>query len=255
MEPAQAALLVVSAVIGGALNAVAGGGSFFTFPALVFVGIPVVPANATSALALWPGSVASAAAYRRDLLGERQRVVWFGLASLLGGVAGAVLLVRTPSSVFERIVPFLMLLATLLFAWGPRLTRRLRQLSGGGGGALALPGATFVQCIISVYGGYFGGGMGMMMLAAFALLGMDDIHRMNGLKSVLAVAINGVALVAFVVAGVIAWKHGLLMTAGAFAGGYGGAYLARRLPGPWVRAFITTTGLTLSAVFFGRAFL
>lgn len=254
MDPAHAALLVVSAVLGGGLNAVAGGGSFFTFPALVFVGIPVIPANATSALALWPGSVASAAAYRRDLKGERRRIIWLGTASLVGGAMGAVLLVRTPSTIFEVLVPFLMLLATLLFAWGPRLTAQLRAYSGGKR-ALGLAGATFVQWVISVYGGYFGGGMGMMMLAAFSLLGMDDIHRMNGLKALLAVAINGIAVAAFVVAGVIVWKQGLLMTAGAIAGGYGGAYLARRLPGPWVRGFITTSGLVLSAVFFARAFL
>jgi uncharacterized membrane protein YfcA len=251
IDPGTALLLLGAAAVGGALNAVAGGGSFFTFPALVFAGIPAVPANATSTLALWPGSLASVAAYRNELGQEGRRLWGFGLASLLGGVAGAALLVHTPSSAFERLVPFLLLAATLLFTFGPGLTARLRVKQA----AMPFWAAVLVQGVISVYGGYFGGGMGMMMLAAFALLGMGDLHRMNGLKALLAVVINGVALATFVAGGIIAWRHGLLMTVGAIVGGYGGAALARRVDPRGVRLFIITSGFVLSAVFFGRAFL
>ncbi len=245
-----AAVLTLAAVVGGALNAVAGGGSFFTFPALVFAGVPAVPANATSALALWPGSLASVAAYRGELRQEGRRLWGFAAASLLGGVAGALLLVLTPSSAFERLVPFLLLVATALFAFGPGLSARMRAHRG----ELPFGAVVAAQGVISVYGGYFGGGMGMMMLAAFALLGMEDLHRMNGLKVLLSVVINGVALLTFVAAGIIQWRFGLLMTAGAMVGGYGGAALAKRVPPRALRLFIIGSGALLTAVFFARAF-
>ncbi|MBX5482959.1 MAG: sulfite exporter TauE/SafE family protein [Myxococcaceae bacterium] len=254
MTFAEGALLVGAAALGGALNAVAGGGSFFTFPALVLAGVPAIPANATSTLALWPGSLASAAAYRRELAGERRRILPFGLASLAGGVAGAWILVRTPPRAFDVVVPFLMLIATVLFAFGPRITRRLWERSGRTSGPGSPLTGALVQLAIAIYGGYFGGGMGMMMLAAYSLLGMDDIHRMNGLKTLLAVAINGVALATFVVAGVIHWHEGLVMTAGAMAGGYGAAAIARRLDPKRVRAFVTVVGVVITAIFFVRAF-
>jgi uncharacterized membrane protein YfcA len=252
MEPGKAALLVATAIIGGALNSVAGGGSFFTFPALIFAGVPAIPANATSSVALWPGSLASAFAYRRDLQGSRRMFLWLGGASLVGGAIGALLLVWTPSSVFDVLVPFLLLLATVLFALGPRITARFRASADQR--EFSIPGATAGQFLISIYGGYFGGGMGMMMLATYSLLGMEDIHRMNGLKTFTAVLINAAAIVIFVVTGVVRWPFGLIMVAGAVAGGYGGASLARKLKPNWVRIFVICVGLALSAVFFARAF-
>lgn len=245
-------MLLGAAVLGGALNAVAGGGSFFTFPALVFTGIPAVPANATSALALWPGSIASVAAYRHELYLERGRLLPFAIASFVGGLLGAVVLVVTPPTVFERALPFLLLIATALFAYGPRILAALR---GPGAAMLPLPMSVAVQFVISIYGGYFGGGMGMMMLAAFSLLGMQDIHRMNGLKTFLSVVINVVSLATFVAAGVIVWREGLLMTAGAIAGGYGGAAVAKRLSPLLVRGFIIATGAVLTVIFFYRSFV
>lgn len=256
MSPGEAFLLFGAAVLGGALNSVAGGGSFFTFPALVIVaGIPAVPANATSALALWPGSIASATAYRKELSLERARLVSFGVASLLGGVAGALILVLTPPVYFEYAVPFLLLLATALFAAGPRITAAVRARRQAHPEERPRRGVGVVlQFVISIYGGYFGGGMGMMMLAAFSLLGMQDIHRMNGLKAFLAVAINVVALVTFIVAGVIVWREGLLMMIGASVGGYGGAWLARRIDPKKVRVFVVLSGGALTAVFFYRTY-
>jgi uncharacterized protein len=251
MDAAQWLLLIGAAVIGGALNAVAGGGSFFTFPALVFIGVPAVPANATSTLALWPGALASALAYRKELSEEGDRLPSLAVVSLLGGVCGAVLLVLTPSTVFEALVPFLLLVATAVFAFGPRLTARLR---GSGHHGLPPPAALALQAGISVYGGYFGGGMGMMMLAAYALMGMVDIHRMNGLKALLGALINAAALAAFVAAGIIQWRFGLVMTLGAMAGGYFGASLSRRVNPSLIRAFIIGVGVVLTIVFFRRAF-
>jgi uncharacterized membrane protein YfcA len=250
MDVGTGALLVGAAAIGGALNAVAGGGAFFTFPALVFAGVETRPANATSALALWPGSLASAAAYRRELSGNRRLTLWFAGASLLGGIAGAVLLVRTPERAFRALLPFLLLIATAMFAAGPRLTAFLRTV--GGGHPLPLAAAVPMQAIIATYGGYFGGGMGIMMLAAFSLFGMDNIHQMNGLKSILAVAINGVALATFVASGIIEWVPGLVMTAGAVGGGYAGAAVAQQLDPRWVRAFIVAAGTLLTIWFFVR---
>lgn len=252
----ESGLLIGAAALGGALNAVAGGGSFFTFPALIFVGVPPVPANATSALALLPGSVASAAAYRRDLGGERPRVLLFGLASFAGGTLGALLLVGTPPSAFDAALPLLMLTATVLFAAGPKLTaavRSRRTASGAQSSARPTWMGGVIQFVISIYGGYFGGGMGMMMLAAFSLLGMEDLHRMNGLKAVLAVVLNAVALGTFAAAGVIEWREGLVMTGGAIAGGYGGAMIAKRLDPRWVRTFVTLSGTVMTVVFFLRA--
>lgn len=251
MQATEGAFLVAAAVLAGALNAIAGGGSFFTFPALVFTGVEPLIANATSAVALWPGSLASAAGYRREIPRDRGVLASTGAASLLGGVAGAVLLVRTPEAVFEKLVPLLLLLATVVFTFGERLV-------GGEGGrprrAGALLAVAAVQFVIATYGGYFGGGMGLMMLAAFTLLRLSDIHQMNGLKSLLAVAINGVAIATFAAARVIAWVPALLMTGGAIVGGYGGAALARRIAPRQVRRAVVAIGWALTAYFFVRTY-
>ncbi|HWH08335.1 MAG TPA: sulfite exporter TauE/SafE family protein, partial [Candidatus Thermoplasmatota archaeon] len=202
-DPAALALLVLAALAAGALNAVAGGGSFFTFPALVLAGVPAVPANATSAVALWPASVASAAAFREDLKHPRRTLWVLGGVSLLGGLLGALLLLLTPERAFEGLVPWLLLVATLVFAFGPRLTAALRARDL----RLPLAGMALVQLLVATYGGYFGGGMGIMMLAAFAAMGMEDLNAMNGLKAILGVLLNGVAIAAFVAGGVVAWTY------------------------------------------------
>ncbi len=195
----QHALLFGAAFFGGALNSVAGGGSFLTFPALVFAGVPPLAANATSTVALWPGSVASALGYRRELKGEWPRLRLMLPLSLLGGLVGAVTLVKTPPHVFVGLMPFLLLAATLVFTFGDAINARLGGRARGPWLVAAL------QLGIAVYGGYFGGGMGLMMLAAFTLWGMTQLHEMNALKSALGVAINGIAIVAFVVAGKVDW--------------------------------------------------
>jgi uncharacterized membrane protein YfcA len=247
MSMAQAALLVAAAFGAGALNSIAGGGSFLSFPALVFSGVPAVAANATSTVAIWPGSVASAWGYRTELASERERLLSLSLISLVGGVAGALLLLLTPSRVFEAMVPFLLLLATLIFTFGDAVRARVK--AGSRASVLVL------QVAIAIYGGYFGGGMGLMMLAAFTLMGMTDIHRMNALKSALGTLINGAAVVTFAIAGVVQWLPAGLMIAGAIAGGFGGAVLARRVDPKRVKPVVIVLGWVLTAAFFYRTFI
>lgn len=240
--------LVGAAVIGGGLNAVAGGGSFFTWPALVGAGIGPVVANATSTVALWPGSVGSALGFR-SALQEHKSLLWpLGVASALGGGTGAWLLLHTSDAQFARLVPWLLGVATALFASSPRLVPWLRTRAGGQ--LASLPVLVLVQLVISVYGGYFGGGMGIPMLAAFALLGITDLAAANGLKAVLGSLINGVAVASFAFSGLIRWPEALLMAVGAALGGYGGARAAQRVPVAWVRGLVIATG-TLLTIRFG----
>lgn len=252
MTIVEAGALVLAAMLGGALNAVAGGGSFVTFPALVFTGVAPIAANATSTVALWPGTVASAAAYRAERRARRGLLLLLGGVSIVGGILGAVLLLRTPQATFVRLVPYLLLLATTLFTFGGAIAARLRARVGkvAGPAWLATGGVALLQLAIATYGGYFGGGIGVLMLAALALLGMEDMHAMNALKTLLASCINGVAVLTFVLAGAVDWPEALLMVAGAIVGGYGAAASARRLDPALVRRFVILVGFAMTAYFF-----
>jgi len=241
-------VLFIAAAVGGALNAVAGGGSFFTLPALIFAGVAPVAANATSTLALWPASVSSTFAYRGDIQTSRQWLLVLGLASVIGGLAGALLLVRTSDSSFLRLLPWLMFIAAATFTFG----NKIRQATAHTGHA-SLAVVAILQLVIATYGGYFGGGMGIMMLATMALAGMTNIHEMNGLKSFLGVSINGVALVIFIAGGAIQWKYGVAMAVGATLGGYLTAFFARKIDSRYVRRFVIVVGWTMTAYFFWRA--
>ncbi len=257
-------VLFFVAFVGGALNAVAGGGSFLTLPALLYAGVPAVTANATSTFAMWPASVASALAYREEISRARQWMMRLGAISLVGGLAGGLLLVRTSDESFMRLLPWLMLLAASTFTFGARVTAwaRARRSGAGTAAAVHVPGRIDavrvplwtlpLQLIIATYGGYFGGGMGIMMLAGMAVAGMTDMHEMNALKVVLAIAINGVALAAFVATGAITWHLGVVMALGGIAGGYAGAAVARRAQGPSVRAIVIIVAWTMTAYFFVR---
>jgi uncharacterized membrane protein YfcA len=248
-------LLTTTAAMGGVLNSVAGGGSFLTFPSLVFVGIPPVNANATSTVALWPGSLAAAIAYRKELAASRKSLLSMSVISVIGGVLGAVLLLHTPNPVFMRVLPFLLLIAALIFTFGARITALLRRTSRhmhSGSPATVVAGTAF-QLVIAAYGGYFGGGIGFMMLATFSLMGMTNIHVMNALKTVMATLINLAAIAAFVAAGAIAFKPGLIMVIAATLGGYFGASTARRLDAKWVHRFVLCIAWVMTAYFFWRA--
>lgn len=253
MSPVLTGLLFLASVLGGALNSVVGGGSFVAFPALLFAGVPAVSANATTTFALWPAAVGSLVAYRRDLRQPRRLVVAFSLTSLIGGGLGALLLLGTSDRTFVRLVPWLLLFASLLFSFGGKLALRLgAHESENGATRIAL--GTAAQLVISIYGGYFGGGMGIVMLALWSVLGMTDLHAMNGLRTLLVILINGVALTAFIVAGAVAWRPGLVMVVGATAAGYFGAAWARRVDPRWVRRFVLAVAWAMTGYFFVRAY-
>ena len=246
---ATAALLLLASTVGGALNSVAGGGSFIVFPALLFAGVSPIPANATTTIALWPGSLASVMAYRRELKGARGEIIPMGLASLAGGLAGSILLLRTSDAAFVRLIPWLLLFASVVFTVGGsagRLATRRARVSLGF--------VVVVQFAISVYGGYFGGGIGIMMLATLSLLGMTDIHRMNAMKTLQATLINGIAVTAFIAAQAVDWGPGIVMIVGSTCGGYLGAAVARRLRPAPLRKVVLAVAWSMTAYFFARAY-
>jgi uncharacterized membrane protein YfcA len=246
--------LFFAGALGGAINAVAGGGSFVAFPALLFTGVPPVPANATNTLALWVGTTASGGAYRKQLGIPRRVMIPLIVTSVIGGVAGAFLLIKTPAQTFLKVLPWLLLGATLLFAFGKHLTGRIsagisRESSNG-----AIVGASIFELCVAVYGGYFGGGLGIVNLAMLSALGMTDIHAMNKLKVILGAVINGVAAVAFVATGFILWPQAGVMTVGAILGGYSAAHYAQKLPQLWIRTFVIVIGAVMTVYFFVRAY-
>lgn len=249
MSPATAALLFGVGGVAGVLNAVAGGGTLLTFPALVAAGLPPTVANATSAVSQWPGYVAASWAGRQTLRQQPQRAGLMS-ASALGGLAGGLLVTVVSNAVFAGLVPWLILLATVLFWAGPQLPR----LTGTKQTARPWPAPCVwtAQFVAAVYGGFFGGGMGIMMLALFALALPGPLASLNAPKNLMSVLIAGVAVIAFIVAGLVHWPSGLVMLAGAVSGGVYGARLAQRLPQRLLRAVVVALGLVLSAVFFWR---
>ena len=249
-----AIFLFLAGALGGALNAVAGGGSFVAFPALLFAGVEPIAANATNTVALWVGVTASTGAYRKHLDISRRVMVPLAVTSVIGGIVGAYLLLHTPAQTFLRVLPWLMLGATLLFAFGKRM-------AGSSGGSIdrdastkALVIASIFELIVAVYGGYFGGGIGILNLAMLAALGMTDIHAMNALKVVLGGIINGIAVVTFIIARAVAWKQGGVMIVGAMIGGYLGAHYAQKLPASWIRSFVIFVGSGMTIYFFWKGY-
>jgi uncharacterized membrane protein YfcA len=249
-----AVLLFFAALLGGALNAVAGGGSFIAFPTLLFTGVPAVPANATNTVALWTGLLFSGGAFRRHLNVRRPVLISLVSVSILGGILGALLLLRTPANTFLEILPWLMLAATLLFIFGPKLTRTRAAHVGDNVSTQAIITTSFFQLLVAIYGGYFGGGMGFVMLAMLTAFGMADIHEMNALKIVLSSATNGVAVVVFILKHAVYWPQALVMICGAAIGGYFGAHYSLRLPQKLVRWFVIAVGAGMTAYFFVRTY-
>jgi uncharacterized membrane protein YfcA len=255
MDAIRLLLVVVAAAIGGAINAIAGGGTLVTFPALVGLGIPAIVANATSTVALWPGAIASMYGYRHELAGVRSWAVRFAVPSLLGGLAGALLLLRTPGERFDQIVPWLVLGATLLFVIQRPLMAALRKRSGDSvvlDPAIRPPTITLLlfQFGIAVYGGYFGAGIGILMLAALGFMGFTNIHRMNGLKNWGGLCINVTAAVTFAVLGLVEWPVAIAMAIGAMAGGYAGSRLAQRIKQDSVRLVVIVIGFVAAGWLF-----
>ena len=236
-------VLLLAGYLAGVLNAVAGGGSFLTFPALVWAGYPPIVANATSAVAVLPGYAGGALGFRQELteLSIRRHLVLSAVA-LAGGLAGALLLLVTPASVFAFVVPLLLLFATAMFALGPKIMAKVRK---SGLPLPLLPGLF----LVAIYGGYFNGGLGIVLLALFAAAGMSNLNLMNGLKNSLSFVLSFISVAAFAVAGKIIWFEGMMMMLAATLGGYQGAALSRRLPVIWVKRFVIVVGMIMTMIF------
>ena len=244
-------LLLGAGLLAGAMNALAGGGSFVTLPALIATGVPSVSANASSTVALYPGGAASAWVYRGGIgavcgvpLGPTMAT------TLAGGALGALLLLWTPSSAFDRVLPWLLLAATIVLAFGPRLGPALRSHVSAG-----LPSVLAIQFLLGIYGGYFGGAVGLMMMAAWSLLDGADLKTLTPARTLLVSTANTVAVLIFAFAGAVRWPEALLMGVGAIAGGYGGAQIGRRVPATFIRAATILLATVMTAIFFGRAYL
>lgn len=240
-------ILAVAAFFAGMLNTVAGGGTFLTFPALVYTGVPVVAANATSAVAVFPGYLGGAAGFYREIAGfDRKRLARIVALTAIGGLVGSLLLLVSSNAVFSTIVPFLLAIATVVFAFGDRLQAWAQRYAFG------KPEGPFGAILVAIYGGYFNGGLGIVLLALFSLWGMRDLNLMNGLKNGLSFVLSAVSVVTFAAAGIVAWPQALLMMAAATVGGYLGAPLARALPKKVVRAIVILVGAAMSIAFFWK---
>ena len=248
--------LFLAAMVAGAINSVAGGGTLISFPSLVAFGEPEIISNATNTAAMWPGSLSSALGYRKDTSVERALLIMLAIPSLVGGLLGAVILVITPAETFRHVVPFLILFATLLLASRDTLARRLSNNPTGGDSVTTLGriwGVLF-QLFVATYGGYFGAGIGILMLGSFSLMGMRDIHKMNAIKTPLATIINITAFFFFALKGLVVWPLAILMSAGAIIGGYGGARSAKRVNPRLVHYCVVAIGLLVSSWLFIKSF-
>jgi len=236
-----------AAFIAGAVNSVAGGGTLVSFPALIWIGLPSIVANATSTVGIWPASLGGMWGYRRELKGLTPRSYVLIVPSIAGGIIGAVLLRLTPTYLFDQLVPLLILFATFLFMLQEPVQRMIKRGGTGHAGSPSwVMGAMIFQFCVALYGGYFGAGIGILMLAALGILGYTDIHQMNGFKNLLALFINGVAALYFIAMGMVQWPWALLMAVGAIAGGYGGAGVARRIGPKGVRRIVILVGFSMA---------
>ena len=251
LSPGMVLGLFAAAFVAGALNAVAGGGTLITFPALIAAGIPPIVANATSSVSQWPGYVASSLTFRHELTGQRA-MTGMSIVSLLGGLAGGYLVTIVSPRLFDVLIPWLILLATAMFAFSSPLTRWLGQHATAAHrntGALLLG-----QFLVAIYGGFFGGGMGIMMLALYSLFALDSLTRMNALKTWLSVLISGIAVITFIIAGLVNWPAAIIMLAGTITGGITGARIARRLPALWLKRVVVALGSVLTLAFFWKVY-
>ncbi|MDA7966985.1 sulfite exporter TauE/SafE family protein [Ruegeria sp.] len=251
MDAAQAAILIGIGIFGGAWNAIAGGATLFTFPALIAAGLPPVMANATNYLALLPSNAAALPAYREELKGLGKQLLPLLLVSGLGAVVGSVLLLVSDPDLFVSLIPFLILVATGLFAFGDRLRAWLLNVMGEGRGTTAIYAALFIS---SIYGGYFGAGLGIILLAIAQLMGFSNFHIANSIKNLLATSFTILSLLVFGIGGLIAWPQAIVMMAGSTIGGYMGGHLAKRVNTRYIKGVVVAFGLALSLVYFARTF-
>ncbi|NDP64704.1 sulfite exporter TauE/SafE family protein [Polaromonas sp.] len=256
MTPLDILLIGAGGFAAGAVNAMAGGGTFFSFPAMLAVGLPPVVANASNSVALWPGSLSGAWAYRQELARYKRYLLPMGIASFFGGAAGGLLLLSAGDARFAALIPWLLGFATLLFAFSPQLSRALKKIrpapaekTGAEHGA-GSPIGWFVQLLVSIYGGFFGAGMGILMMASLAIGGHEDVQHINALKNILSAVIYSVTVMTFIIAGAVSWPHTLVMVLTATLGGYWGARMARKIRGPWLRRMVIAVGSALTVYYF-----
>ncbi|MDO6731889.1 sulfite exporter TauE/SafE family protein [Marinovum sp. 2_MG-2023] len=238
-------VIAVAAFFAGVLNAVAGGGSFLTFPALVFVGVPPIAANATSTVAVFPGYLSGALGFLPEIKTiDRRELAYFLGLSIVGGIAGALLLLVTPSEIFSFVVPWLLLFATVLFAFDQKIRSWMRPERGR-----STIGKTAATLAVTTYGGYFNGGLGIVLLALFSGLGFRDINLMNGLKNALSFILSAASVVTFLLAGIVFLKHAVIMMLAATIGGYVGARIARKMSVALIRKIVIVIGLGMTVAF------
>lgn len=257
MEASQILLVGAGAFLAGGMNAIAGGGTFFSFPALLAAGVPPVMANASNTVGLCPASLVSAWAYRREALRHGKWAVLLMIVSFLGGICGGLLLLATSNAAFSRLIPWLLLLATALFAFSGQVSKLVQWAKGGAGGNAPArnpggPGGALFQFIVAVYGGFFGAGMGILTLAALSIQGFEDIQEINALKNLTSGINYFVSSATFIIAGAISWPHTGVMLVTATAGGYVGAAFARRLPAPWLKRLVVAVGASLTVIYFAK---
>lgn len=259
MTPGELLLIAAGGFAAGAVNAVAGGGTFFSFPALLAVGLPPVVANASNSVALWPASLGGAWAYRRELARYQRYLLPMGIASFIGGAAGGLLLLVAGDARFAALVPWLLAFATGLFAFSPQLSKALRRMrpanasANGPGHGAGSPVGWGVQLLVAAYGGFFGAGMGILMMASLAMSGHEDVQHINALKNMLSAVIYSVTVLTFIIAGAVSWPQTLVMLLAASLGGYGGARAARKIRGPWLRRMVIAVGGALTVYYFSKA--
>lgn len=256
---ASTLLIAAGAFMAGGMNAMAGGGTFFSFPALMAAGVAPITANASNTVALWPASLSSAWAYRRELMKHRRWALLLAIISAIGGVSGGLLLLSISNAAFTKLIPWLLLIATALFAFSSQVSRivawskaKLGLKTGGNPGG---PGGAFFQLCVAIYGGFFGAGQGILTLAALSIQGFDDIQEINALKNLTSAVSYTVASITFIILGAISWPHTLVMLVTATLGGYVGASVARKMPSLWLRRFVVAVGSALTVIYFVKTYL
>jgi hypothetical protein len=251
-------IAAAAAFLAGGINSVAGGGTLVTFPALIGLGLPSIAANATSTVAIWPGSLGSMWGFRREIRDTDPVFRLLAIPSVIGGLIGAILLRRTPAALFDHLVPFLILFATVLFTVQAPIQRRLQSAPhrsvGSKRSTAWIFSATLAQFAVGIYGGYFGAGMSIMMLTVLAFLGMEDILKMSAMTSFLGFCTNGVASILFAASHMVVWPYVFAMMFAALFGGYAAAGIARRIGKVVVRRFVIAVGFTIAIVLFVKMF-
>ena len=259
MQTAEVLLIAGGGFLAGGMNAIAGGGTFFSFPALLAAGVPPVMANASNTVGLCPASLVSAWAYRREALRHGKWALLLVAVSLIGGIAGGLLLLATTNAAFSRLIPWLLLTATVLFAFSGHVSRLVGWAKKRLGGDMNKrnpggPGGAFFQLVVAIYGGFFGAGMGILTLAALSIQGFEDIQEINALKNLTSGVNYFVSSTTFIIAGAISWPHTLVILVAAMAGGYLGANFARRLSAIWLKRLVIAVGSSLTVIYFIKTY-